>query len=316
MKILITGAAGAIGSHLAERFLELGHEVVGIDALRPYYDPSIKKVNAHDIETKGVVMYYADLVTDDLGPLLENVEIIFHCAAQPGISAATPFNVYLEDNIIATQRLLEAAKNLPTLKAFIHASTSSVYGARATEIESSELKPTSNYGVTKLAAEQLAMSYYREIGLPIVVLRFFSVYGPRERPEKLYHKLIKSILEDKAMPLFEGAEHHIRSYTYISDIVDGCVSVLDNLDTAVGEIFNLGTDKTMTTKEGIEIIEELLGKKAKFNMLPRRPGDQVETGANISKMRKYFSYDPKVPLRVGLQKQVEWYKEKIHNKHV
>ncbi|MBX4200314.1 NAD-dependent epimerase/dehydratase family protein [Candidatus Parcubacteria bacterium] len=312
MKIVVTGAAGAIGSHLAERFVELGHTVVGIDALKPYYDPNIKKINATDLEKIGVEMHYIDLTTDEFDSLLKDVDIIFHCAAQPGISATTPFQTYLDDNIIATHRLLEVAKKVPTLKAFIHASTSSVYGARATEEETAEPKPTSNYGVTKLASEQLAMSYYRESGLPVIVLRFFSVYGPRERPEKLYHKLIKSILEDKPMPLHEGSEHHVRSYTFISDIVDGCVLVTENVDKAVGEIFNLGTDKTMTTKDGIEIIESLLGRKAKFNVMPRRPGDQIETGANISKMRKFFGYNPKVPLQEGLKKQVEWYKEKIH----
>ena len=181
--------------------------------------------------------------------------------------------------------------------------------------ESSELKPTSNYGVTKLAVEQLAMSYYRDIGMPVTVLRFFSVYGPRERPEKLFHKLIKAILEDKSLPLFEGAEKHIRSYTFISDIIDGCVLVLENLDKAVGQVFNLGTDKTMTTKEGIEIIETILGKKAQFDRMPKRARDQLVTGANIIKMKEYFNYNPKVKLEEGLKQEVDWYKEKIHTKN-
>lgn len=314
MKIVITGAAGAIGSHLAERFLSLGNQVVGIDALRPYYDPAIKKITAEDLVAQGVEMHYLDLTTDDVSHLLEGAEIIFHCAAQPGISAVTPFQTYLDDNIVATQRLLEAARHIPTLKAFIHASTSSVYGARATEAETAELKPTSYYGVTKLAAEQLAMSYYREIGLPVIVLRFFSVYGPRERPEKLYHKLIKSIFDGTTIPLHEGSENHIRSYTFVQDIVDGCLLVVENLDSAVGEIFNLGTDKITTTGEGIKIIEEILGQKAQFVKTSRRPGDQVETGANISKIKKFFGYNPKTELREGLEKQVEWYREKLHKK--
>lgn len=314
MKVVVTGAAGAIGSHLVERFLELGHKVVGIDAMRPYYDPSIKQINADDLVKAGCEMHYLDLVADDFEHVLNGAEIIFHCAAQPGISSITPFSTYLDDNIIATYRLLEASKNVPTLKAFIHASTSSVYGARATDDETSEPKPTSYYGVTKLAAEQLAMSYYREIGLPVIVLRFFSVYGPRERPEKLYHKLIKSIYEGTTIPLHEGSEHHIRSYTFVNDIIDGCLLVVENLDKSVGEIFNLGTDKTMTTREGIEMIEEIMGKKANFVHMPRRPGDQVETGANISKMRKLLGYDPKTELKEGLKKQVEWYEKKIHNR--
>jgi len=312
VKILITGVAGAIGSHLAERLLDLGHEVVGIDSFRPYYSPEIKKINARDVESKGGKVYNLDLVKDDFDHLLHGVEVVFHLAAQPGISAATPFDVYLEDNIIATQRLLDKVKLHSPLKAFVHASTSSVYGARATGDETTEPKPTSYYGVTKLAAEQLALAQYRESGMPVVVLRFFSVYGPRERPEKLYHKLIKSILEDKPMHLHEGSEHHVRSYTFIHDIVDGCVLVLENLDKAIGEIFNLGTDKTMTTGEGIKLIEKIMGKEAKFVHMPRRPGDQIETGANISKMRKFFGYDPKMSLEEGLKRQVEWYKNKIH----
>jgi len=314
VKILITGAAGAIGSHLAERLLDLGHEVIGIDSFKTYYDPSIKKINAADVEAKGGKIYDIDLVDGDFGHLLKGVEVIFHLAAQPGISSSTPFNTYLEDNIIATERLISKARLEPSIKAFIHASTSSIYGARATGKEDTEPKPTSNYGVTKLAAEQLAMSHYRENGFPVVVLRFFSVYGPRERPEKLYHKLIKSLFESKPIHIHEGSEHHIRSYTFIQDIIDGCILVLENLDKAIGEIFNLGTDKTMTTGEGIALIEKIMGKKAEFVHVPRRQGDQIETGANISKMKKYFGYNPKYSLEEGLKKQVEWYGEKIHNK--
>lgn len=307
MKVLITGVAGAIGSHLAERFLELGHEVVGIDALREYYEPEIKRVNAKDVEKAGGKIYYLDLVTDKFDHVLEGVEIIFHCAAQPGISSTTPFQVYLDDNIVATHRLLESARQVSSLKAFIHISTSSVYGARATGDETTEPKPTSYYGVTKLAAEQLAMSYYRELGLPVIVLRLFSVYGPRERPEKLYHKLIKSIYEGTAIPLFEGSEHHIRSYTFVNDIVDGCLLVAENLDKSIGEIFNLGSDKTLTTGDGIKIVEEIMGKKANLQVVPRRVGDQFETGANIDKARRVLGYNPKIEPKEGLKAQVDWH---------
>jgi UDP-glucuronate 4-epimerase len=314
MKIIVTGAAGAIGSHLCERLLSLGHEVVGIDALTPYYNPEIKKINAADVELAGGKINFIDLVTGDLGEVLQDAEVIFHLAAQPGISATTPFKDYLNNNIIATHRLLEQAKSLATLKAFIHASTSSVYGAYANGPETSEPKPTSNYGVTKLAAEQLALSYERDKGLPVTVLRFFSVYGERERPEKLYHKLIRSILNNEEFTIYEGARDHIRSYTYISDIIDGCILVLNNFEKANGEIFNLGNDKTMTTGEGIDIIEELVGKQAKFKVLPKRSGDQKETAADIDKMKKTFGYQPIIGLKEGLKREVEWYKEKILNK--
>ncbi len=314
MKVLVTGIAGAIGSHLAERLIDLGHEVVGIDALTEYYSPEIKRVNAEDVIAKGGKVHFLNLTKDDFEPVLKGVEVIFHCAAQPGISSSTSFEHYLDNNITATHRLLQKAAHVPTLKAFIYVSTSSVYGARANGDETTEPKPTSYYGVTKLAAEQLAMSYYREHGLPVTVIRLFSVYGERERPEKLYHKLIKTMLEEGEFTLYEGSEYHVRSYTYIKDIIDGCIMILNNLDRSVGEIFNLGNDKTMTTGEGIKIIERIVGKPARFITLPRRAGDQIETAANISKMRKMFGYNPSVSLEEGLANQVKWYKEKIHKK--
>lgn len=314
MKILVTGAAGAIGSHLCERLLSLGHKVVGIDALTPYYSPEIKKINAAAVEKSGGEMYFLNLVSDEFDHLLDGVEIIFHLAAQPGISATTSFEDYLNNNIVATYKILEKARKIEGLKAFIHASTSSVYGKEAKGSEESELKPTSYYGVTKLAAEQLALSYYREYKFPATVLRFFSVYGERERPEKLYHKLIKAMYEDREFPLYKDAKDHVRSYSYIRDIIDGCVLVLENFDKALGEIFNLGNDKTATTGEGIAILEEIIGKPAKFMILPNRIGDQKETAADISKMRKFFGYNPSVTLKEGLAGEVRWYKENIFEK--
>ena len=314
MKILVTGIAGAIGSHLAERLLGMGHEVVGIDSLTSYYSPEIKRINAKDVADKGAVIFFKDLVHDNLEDVITSVDVIFHFAAQPGISATTPFEDYLNNNIVATERLLQAARKSSRLKMLFFVSTSSVYGVRASGDETTEPKPTSYYGVTKLASEQLAMSYYREQGLPVCVLRLFSVYGPRERPEKLYHKLIKSISEGSAFPLHEGSEYHVRSYSFVHDIIDGCILALDNLDKVNGEIFNLGTDKTATTGEGMKLVEKIMGRKAKFKMLPRRPGDQFETGANIGKIRKVLGYDPKISLEEGLRAQVDWYKNKIHNK--
>ncbi len=314
MKILVTGIAGAIGSHVAERLLDLGHQVVGIDALTSYYSPEIKRINVKDVKKKGAEIYFKDLARDNVSSLIKAAEIVFHFAAQPGISAGTPFEDYLNNNIVATQKLLEATKDNKNLKAFIFISTSSVYGIRAKGSEKTEPKPTSYYGVTKLAAEQLALSYYRDKSVPIVCLRLFSVYGERERPEKLFYKLTKAILENKEFPLYAGSEYHVRSYTYVGDIVDGCLLVLENLNKCIGEIFNLGNDKTNTTGEGIKIIEKILGKKAKFKIIPKRAGDQVETSANIKKARKIFGYNPSVSLEEGLANQVKWYKEKIHGR--
>ncbi len=181
MKIIVTGAAGAIGSHLCERLLDLGHEVVGIDSFTSYYDPNIKKINALDLEKKGILIKHLDLAKDDIDSVIKDVDVIFHLAAQPGISATVPFENYLKNNVTATYRLLESAKKNTNLQLFVFASTSSVYGVRANGDETTEPKPTSHYGVTKLAAEQLAMSYYRELGLPVTAFRFFSVYGEREK---------------------------------------------------------------------------------------------------------------------------------------
>jgi nucleoside-diphosphate-sugar epimerase len=314
MKILVTGVAGAIGSHLAERLLTLGHEVVGVDALTDYYSLAIKKINAQDVENLGAEVLFKNLTSDDLTGVVNSVDVIFHLAAQPGISVTTPFDHYLNNNLIATYRLLELAKKAPKLKMFFHASTSSVYGALANGNEKVEPRPTSYYGVTKLAAEQLALSYYREGGLPVSVLRFFSVYGERERPEKFYHRLIRSILEKKAVPFYEGSEKHIRSYSYISDIIDGCILALNHPNKVIGEIFNLGTDQTMTTGQGLDLVEKIMGRKAKLKILPRRVGDQIETAADITKARMILGYNPEVPLAQGLEAQVKWYRDKIHGK--
>jgi UDP-glucuronate 4-epimerase len=314
MKIIVTGAAGAIGSHLAERLADMGHEVVGIDALTGYYSPAIKKATLKEIKKKGVKVHIKDLAKDPIGHIIRDADVIFHLAAQPGISASTPFEEYLANNIIATHLLLEAVRQSKKLKMFFHASTSSVYGTHAHGDEATEPKPTSYYGVTKLAAEQLALSYHRELGLPVSVLRFFSVYGERERPEKFFHKLIKSMHTDQEIPLYEGSEDHVRSFTYIHDIIDACILALKNLDKVVGEIFNVGNDRTNTTGEGLKIVEKVMGKKARIKRMPRRPGDQHETSANIKKIRRVLGYNPKTDLKTGLARQIKWYKTKIHKK--
>jgi UDP-glucuronate 4-epimerase len=314
MKIVVTGMAGAIGSHLGERLLELGHTVVGIDSFTSYYNPSIKRINAEAVTKKGGKIYEYDLVEDDISEVLRDVEIIFHLAAQPGISNETPFEDYVKNNIVATQRLLEAAMKVPTLKLFAHISTSSIYGVRAQGDENSVPQPTSYYGVTKLAAEQLTLSYYREKYLPATVLRMFSVYGPRERPEKLFHKLIESILEKKDFHLFQGSEYHKRGFTYVRDAVEACISAMNHIEKTVGEIFNIGGGVVATTGEGIKIIEEILNQKATIVTLPKRLGDQFETKADISKAVEILGFNPATSLFEGLEKQVLWYKDKIHNK--
>ena len=314
MNILVTGAAGFIGSHLSQRLVDLGHTVQAIDCFTDYYARALKELNANQIREKGVVLLPLDLAEDDLNSAIQNVEIVYHLAAQPGISATTSFDTYMRNNIIATYRLLEAAKQSSRLRGFINVSTSSVYGADATGDESTEPRPTSYYGVTKLAGEQLVLSLTRDQGFPACSLRLFSVYGPRERPEKLYPKLIGCLLEDREFPLYEGSEQHLRSYTYIGDIIDGLVAVLDHLDRCIGEIFNLGTDTAITTAEGIRIVERIIGKPAQVAIKPRRSGDQLRTLANIEKARKILGYNPTTRPTEGLAKEVEWYRQHISGK--
>ncbi len=311
MEILVTGAAGFIGSHLAERLAAEGHSVRGLDCMTDYYARALKELNAAALAEKGVAVLPLDLAADELDAGVQDVEVVYHLAAQPGLSATTSFETYARNNITATYRLLEAVRTLPSLRGFAYISTSSVYGADATGPETAEPRPTSHYGVTKLAAEQLALSYARGQGLPSCALRIFSVYGPRERPEKLYSKLIRCMFAEEPFPLFEGSEHHLRSYTYVGDIVDGLLAVLDNLPLCRGEIFNLGSGTAITTGEGIRIVEELMGRPARITRKPPRPGDQLKTHANIEKARRLLGYEPKTAPREGLARQIAWYRDEV-----
>jgi nucleoside-diphosphate-sugar epimerase len=311
MRILVTGAAGFVGSHLVERLLALGHEVLGLDCLTPYYARALKLLNLQAIQAAGATHLELDLADDDLAPAVEGVDYVFHLAAQPGISAATPFETYARNNIMATHRLLEALRGQSRLRGLINIATSSIYGANATGPETSEPRPTSAYGVTKLAAEQLILARQRDEGLPACSVRLFSVYGPRERPEKLYPKLIRAILEGHEFPLFAGSEEHLRSFTYVGDIVDGLVAILDHMPACNGEIINLGSDTAITTSEGIRIVEELIGQQARLVVQPKRPGDQLRTHANIAKARRLLAYEPKTSAREGLAHEVDWYRSQI-----
>ncbi len=314
MKILVTGAAGAIGSHVCEALVASGHDVRGVDCFTPYYDRALKEINASAIEKVGVELGTLNLATDALDSLLKDVEVVYHFAAQPGIAAHVSFDDYVHNNIYATRKLLEAAKDAGTIKLFVYISTSSVYGSVASSDEHVEPRPTSVYGVTKLAAEQLALSYTREGNLPVTALRLFSVYGERERPDKLYHKLIKSVLEQTPFTLHEGSEFHIRSYTHVEDIVKGCLLVLHHSKKAIGEIFNLGTDHTITTGEGLALVEKLIGKNAILQHVPKRAGDQLETKANIEKARTVLGYSPSILPEEGLAREILWYKENVFGK--
>jgi nucleoside-diphosphate-sugar epimerase len=310
VNILVTGAAGFIGSHTAERLLEMGHKVTGIDNFDDYYDVELKRLNANAMEEKGGVMIKLDLRDNDLIEKLPvDIEYIFHFAAQPGISTSSTFEDYLSNNIIGTKHLIDYALRLTGLKLFVNIGTSSIYGLEATYPEDKAPKPASYYGVTKLAAEQLVLQKSRENQLKGCSLRLYSVIGPRERPEKMYTKLIANGLKGEAFPLFDGSDTHLRSFTYVGDIVDGVVSVIDKIDVVDGEIFNIGTEVEHTTLEGIETVEEVLGRKIKIITVEKRAGDQLRTKANIDKARRLLGYDPQTSLLESVRYQVNWYKE-------
>jgi len=269
-------------------------------------------MNAQDLQNRGVKVFEIDL-NSDLQPVFETpYDYIYHLAAQPGISPETPLSDYVANNIYATQNLLEAVLEYnPNLKSFINISTSSVYGLVANVDENVLAKPVSFYGSTKLAAEQLVLGLQRLGKLNACSIRLYSVYGPRERPEKLYTKLIENLYYNKPFPLFEGSLKHERSFTYVGDIVDGLVSIIGKESLVTGEIINLGTDEVHTTQEGISIVEEIMNKQLIIDQKPARKGDQQRTEALINKARTVLGYEPKVSFREGLEAQVNWYLEKL-----
>lgn len=309
MQIVVTGAAGFVGSHLCERLASLKHNVVGIDSFSDHYPVWMKERNARELADVRVQIERLDLARDRLEEVLADAELVFHLAAQPGIAARVPPDAYVRNNLVATRALLEACASCKRRPFLVNISTSSVYGRRATAEETAEPEPISCYGVTKLAAEQLALAYWRERRLPVCSIRLFSVYGPRERPEKLYMKLITSILQGEEFPLYDGSQHHKRAYTFVDDAVAGLLAVLDHRDRCAGEIFNIGSDIETTTSRGIEIVEEILGQQARLKVLPPRPGDQTHTRANIDKARAILGFAPNTELEDGLNTQIAWCKK-------
>ena len=244
-----------------------------------------------------------------LQTLPTDFDYIFHFAAQPGISATSHFEDYLENNFIGTKNLIDFAFKNQKLALFVNIGTSSIYGIHATFDETVPPTPVSHYGVTKLAAEQLVLESSRLGQFKACSLRLYSVYGPRERPEKLYTKLITNAFHDIPFPLYKGSQTHLRSFTYVQDIVDGVVSVIGKEDIVNNEIINLGTEEENTTQHGIEIVEQILNKKINIELVEARVGDQLRTKAVIDKARKLLSYNPKTSLYEGLKAQVEWYQD-------
>ena len=309
MKILVTGAAGFIGSHTCERLKRLGHDVVGLDNFNDYYSLELKHLNKKALNAIGVTIIKHDLRAEDLTDALpKDINYIFHFAAQPGISASSTFEDYFTNNILGTKNLIDYASTLPNLNLLVNIGTSSIYGLEATFPESVAPKPASHYGVTKLAAEQLVLQKSREKLFQSCSLRLYSVIGPRERPEKMYTKLIACAYNNTEFPLYDGSATHLRSFTYVGDIVDGIVSVVGNEAKVNGEIINLGTEVEHTTQDGIEAVEAVIGKSIKINHVSARAGDQLRTKANIDKAKELLDYNPQTTLLEGVKAQVEWYK--------
>lgn len=312
MKILVTGAAGFIGSHMAEGIKAMGHEVMGVDNFSPYYKVELKKSNATALSKRGITVLQVDLRSEKLSDKLsKDFDYIFHFAAHPGISPYSTFEDYISNNMEGTQNLLEFAQTFPKTPFFVNISTSSVYGLEATFPETAPPQPASWYGVTKLAAEQLVLAKIRMQQLRGTSMRLYSVYGPRERPDKLYTRLIECALHNKPFPLFEGSEKHLRSFTYVKDIVDGLVGIIGREAICNGEIFNLGTEIEASTAHGIQTLEDILGIKIKMEVKPPRPGDQLRTKANIDKARQLLKYNPTTTLREGLEEQLAWFRANI-----
>lgn len=307
MKALVTGAAGFIGSHMAERLNDFGMEVIGIDNFSDYYDPRLKYLNAQVLQRKGIKIIAADLRMDDLKNLIPaDLDYVFHFAAQPGLASSSTFAQYLENNITATQRLVTAIKDITSLRLFVNIGTSSIYGSNASLDEKALPQPISTYGITKLTAEQLVLSESRTGIFKACSLRLYSVYGPRERPDKLFTKLIQAGLNGYHFPLYEGSLYHLRSFTYVDDIIDGIMATIGREEDCNQQIFNIGTDNQYSTREGVETVEKILGAKIEFQHLPSREGDQQKTNAVIEKARRLLGYNPTTSLFDGIRKQVEW----------
>ncbi|PMB46392.1 UDP-glucose 4-epimerase [Fischerella thermalis CCMEE 5330] len=308
-KSIVTGAAGFIGSHLVEALLKRGEEVIGIDEFNDYYDPTIKRKNiAHLQNHPRFTLVEGNIQFLDWKTLLKNVDVIYHQAAQAGVRASwgEGFRAYTERNINSTQVLLEAAKDTPSLKRLVFASTSSVYGDAETLPTHEEIcpKPVSPYGITKLAAERLCGLYHKNFGVPFVSLRYFTVYGPRQRPDMAFHKFFKAVLTDEAIPIY-GDGQQTRDFTFVSDAVAANLAAATVLE-AVGEILNIGGGSRVVLAEVLQTMEEIVGHPIKKNHVEKAMGDARHTAADVSKAQKVLGYQPQVSLYDGLKQEWQW----------
>lgn len=307
MQIVVTGAAGFIGSSLSEKLLALGHEVSGIDCLTDYYPPEIKRQNIEEaLKNPRFSLIERDILEVDLPKLLDGCEVIFHQAAQAGVRASwgQSFETYTNNNVLATQRLLEAAKELP-IKRFVFASSSSIYGD-AQNIPVTEKEPTrpiSPYGVTKLAAEHLCRLYHKNFGVPAVSLRYFTVFGPRQRPDMAFHRFIKAMFSDKPISVFGGGEQ-TRDFTFIEDIVAANILAMEK--GSDGSAYNIGGGSRITLNDAIALLEGIIGKKAKRDETASKKGDVLHTWSDTTLAQTELGFNPQYDVEKGLRKEVEW----------
>lgn len=301
---LVTGAAGFIGSHLVDRLLAEGHAVRGVDCFTDYYPRDVKERNLATARDNPAFQFVpADLRSDDLAPLLADIDVVFHLAAMGGLLRSwTHFEEYLSCNVLATQRLLETLREQPGAH-LVHISTSSVYGRDSSGDEEQPTRPVSPYGVTKLSAEHLVRAYAEGFGLPFTILRYFSIYGPRQRPDMGYYLFIHRLLRGEEIPVY-GDGRQTRGNTYVEDCVAATVAVMDH--GPAGETFNVGGGEVVSVLDVLAHLEHLTGRRAQVHHAPARPGEQLQALADTSKLRQATGWSPRTGIAAGLAAQVAW----------
>jgi UDP-glucuronate 4-epimerase len=302
MRVLVTGVAGFVGSHVAERLLADGHEVVGLDCFTDYYPRPVKERNlANLLGAPGFEFHELDLRRDDLGPVMSGVNVVVNEAAMAGLMRSwTDLDGYASCNLLALERLIRASG---AVERFVHISTSSVYGTDAVGDEEAPTRPVSPYGVTKLAAEKLLLAHVEVHGFPGTILRYFSIYGPRQRPDMAYHLFTEAMLDGRPIVVY-GDGLQSRSNTYVSDAVAGTIAAIDG--ARVGQVYNIGGGEELALLDAIRIIGGELGVEPSIRHEAARPGDQRRTWADTARARADFGYQPLVAPRTGLAEQVRW----------
>ncbi len=306
-KALVTGCAGFIGSHLTERLLQEGYSIIGIDGFVPNYDAAIKQRNLGSFQHHPQFTFQPALLQkEQWNEWLDDVEVVFHQAALPGVRSSwgKAFADYVDHNLIVTQRLLDGCRERGTIKKIVIASSSSVYGTMQKEYtnEQAPLSPISPYGVTKAAMEQLCQAYVKAYDLPIVILRYFTVYGPRQRPDMAFQRFFANLLRDEPLQIY-GDGHQSRDFTFVSDAVEANLRAAQY--GASGDAFNIGGNREISLNEVIACMADVSGVKPQLQYLPEQMGDSRRTCADITLAIEKLGYAPSVSLEVGLRLQFQ-----------